>query len=75
MKFYVSPGIMNERIALFYAEVDESSKSHNGGGVLDEDEDIELVWVPKKDAMNWIEQQNVGDAKTIIAIQWNNARE
>ena len=69
MKFYVSPGIMNERIALFYAEVDESSKLHNGGGVLDEDEDIELVWVPKKDAMNWIEQQNVGDAKTIIAIQ------
>ena len=69
MKFYVSPGIMNERIALFYAEVDESSKLHNGGGVLDEDEDIQLVWVPKKDAMNWIAQQNVGDAKTIIAIQ------
>lgn len=69
MKFYVSPGIMSERIALFYAEVDESSKLHNGGGVLDEDEDIELVWVPKKDAMNWIEQQHVGDAKTIIAIQ------
>jgi len=74
MKFYVSPGIMSERIALFYAEVDESSKSHHGGGVLDEDEDIELVWVPKKEAMNWIEQQNVGDAKTIIAIQWNNTR-
>jgi len=69
MKFYVSPGIMSERIALFYAEVDESSKMHNGGGVLDEDEDIELVWVPRKDAMNWMEQQTVGDAKTIIAIQ------
>lgn len=69
MKFYVSPGIMSERIALFYAEVDESAKVHNGGGVLDEDEDIELVWVPKKDAMHWLEQQAIGDAKTIIAIQ------
>jgi ADP-ribose pyrophosphatase len=69
MKFYVSPGIMSERIALFYAEVDESSKVHNGGGLLDEDEDIELIWVPKKDARQWLQQQSIGDAKTIIALQ------
>ena len=72
MKFYVSPGIMSERIALFYAEVDESSKVHNGGGVLDEDEDIELVWVPKKEARKWLEQQAIGDAKTIIALTWKS---
>ena len=72
MKFYVSPGIMSERIALFYAEVDESSKLHHGGGLQDEDEDIELVWVPKKEARQWLQQQAIGDAKTIIAIQWNS---
>ena len=47
MQFYVSPGIMSERITLFYAEVDESSKINEGGGVPHEDEDIQLVWVPK----------------------------
>ncbi len=63
---------MSERIALYYAEVDESSKVHNGGGLSDEDEDIELIWVPKNEAMHWLGQQAIGDAKTIIAIQWHN---
>jgi len=66
--FYVSPGIMSERITLFYAEVDESSKINNGGGLQDEDEDIQLVWVPKKEALEWLAEQSIGDAKTIIAI-------
>ena len=71
MRFYVSPGIMSERISLFYAEVDEISKIHEGGGLLDEDEDIELIWVPKKDAIEWLHAQPIGDAKTIAAIQWH----
>ena len=36
MRFYVSPGIMSERITLFYAEVDEACKVNDGGGLLDE---------------------------------------
>jgi len=74
MRFYVSPGIMSERITLFYAEVDESSKYHNGGGVLDEDEDIQLIWIPKPEALSWLRQQTLGDAKTIAAIQWHAYR-
>ncbi len=73
-RFYVSPGIMSERITLFYAEVDESTRQHNGGGLLHEDEDIELIRVPRTDAMAWIKKQPVGDAKTIIALQWHQAK-
>jgi ADP-ribose pyrophosphatase len=71
MRFYVSPGIMSERITLFYAEVDETSKLHDGGGLLDEDEDIELIWIPKTEAIQWLAEQPIGDAKTIAAIQWH----
>ena len=71
MQFYVSPGIMSERITLFYAEVDESSRLHDGGGLLHEDEDIRLVWLPKSQVLEWIAQQPVGDAKTIAALLWH----
>ena len=70
-KYYVSPGLMSERVTIFVAEVDENTKTGNGGGAAGEDEDIELVWIPRKNALQWLEQQEVGDAKTIIAIQWH----
>ncbi|MBK9103999.1 MAG: NUDIX hydrolase [Saprospiraceae bacterium] len=72
MRFYVSPGIMSERITLFYAEVDESCKINDGGGLLDEDEDIELIWVPRSEAVQWIASQEIGDSKTIVAMLWHN---
>lgn len=68
---YVSPGIMNEKVTLFLAEVDESSKLNNGGGADDEDEDIELIRIPRLNAIEWMSSQKVGDAKTIIALQWH----
>jgi ADP-ribose pyrophosphatase len=74
MRFYVSPGIMSERITLFYAEVDETLKLHNGGGLLQEDEDIQLVWVPKSKAKEWLAQQAIGDSKTTIALLWHNQK-
>jgi ADP-ribose pyrophosphatase len=74
MRFYVSPGIMSERITLFYAEVDETSRLNNGGGLLHEDEDIELIRVPRRDALHWLSQQVIGDAKTIAAMLWDVSR-
>lgn len=70
-KCYVSPGLMNERVTIFLAEVDDSSQVSNGGGAKGEDEDIELVWIPRQEAEGWMKEQEVGDAKTIIALQWH----
>ncbi|MEO6132421.1 MAG: NUDIX hydrolase [Saprospiraceae bacterium] len=72
--FYVSPGILNERVHLFLARVDDSSKINEGGGLKQEDEDIELTWIPRKEALQWLEEQETGDAKTIIAIQWHQMK-
>jgi nudix-type nucleoside diphosphatase (YffH/AdpP family) len=74
MHFYVSPGIMTERIALYYAEIDESVKVNNGGGLLHEDEDIEIITLPRTEALAWLANQIIGDAKTIIALQWHQQR-
>ncbi len=74
-RFYVSPGILNERVTLFFATVDESSKINEGGGADDEDEDIELIWVPRHEAMQWMESQAVSDAKTMIALQWHHMQQ
>jgi ADP-ribose pyrophosphatase len=74
MQFYVSPGIMSERITLFYAEVDETTRVNEGGGLLHEDEDIELVWLPKNEALSWLAEQQIGDAKTLIALQWHGLK-
>lgn len=71
MKCYVSPGLMNERVCIFLAEVDESSKINSGGGAKGEDEDIELIWIQCADALAWMANQQVGDAKTVIALQWH----
>ncbi len=71
MHFYVSPGIMSERIALYYAEVDESTKVNEGGGLLHEDEDIEIIRLPRENATSWIAEQTIGDAKTILALLWH----
>lgn len=68
---YVSPGILNERVTIFLAEVDDTTKVSKGGGAKGEDEDIQLVWLPKEEAHQWLESQTVGDAKTIIALQWH----
>ncbi len=56
---------------LFYAEVDESAKLNDGGGLTDEDEDIQLVWVPKSSALEWVAQQEIGDSKTMVAMLWH----
>lgn len=70
-KCYVSPGLMSERVTIFAAEVDELTKPGKGGGAKGEDEDIELIWIPRMKALQWIDDQKVGDAKTIIAMQWH----
>lgn len=68
---YVSPGVMSERVHIYFATVTEADKVETGGGLLDEDEDIELVWIPRVESLDWIKKEAIGDAKTILALQWH----
>ncbi len=66
--FYASPGASTERLFLFFSEVSEKDKIEKGGGVDDEDEDIQLVKIPISEIISKISE--LKDAKTILALQW-----
>jgi UDP-sugar diphosphatase len=55
-EFYSSVGSSGAKQILYYAEIDESMKVSEGGGI--DDEDIELVFVKVEDAKNIIFKDN-----------------
>ncbi|MEL6986992.1 MAG: NUDIX hydrolase, partial [Bacteroidota bacterium] len=67
--FYTTPGIFNELIHFFYAEVDSSMKVSEGGGIANENEDIEVIRVKAVELKEWMQQQKGLDSKTILALQ------
>lgn len=68
--FYVSPGGTSERIFLYYAEVGNSDRVSDGGGLADENEDIRLVEYSRSDLVQAVASGQIQDAKTLIAVQW-----
>lgn len=63
-EFYTCPGPLTECMQLYYAEVSE--RKNEGGGLAEENEEIEVIFVPINEFLNSTYQ----DAKTIIAQQW-----
>ena len=68
--FYVSPGGTSERNMVYYAEVSDSDRVSQGGGKVSEHEDIELVEMTLPDLWQALDNGNIIDAKTLIAVQW-----
>ncbi len=66
--FYTSPGASTERIFLFHTEVSEEDSVGPGGGVQNENEDIQLVKIPITEI--WEIMDKLKDAKSILALQW-----
>lgn len=66
--FYTSPGACTERIFLFFSEVSENDKTEKGGGLENENEDIQLVKIPISEISESLFQ--LKDAKTILGLQW-----
>jgi ADP-ribose pyrophosphatase len=61
---FVSPGGNSELVSIYFAEV--SNKIGQGGGVDDEDEEIEIIEMSRSE----LETTVFKDLKTIIAVQW-----
>lgn len=68
--FYASPGGTSERIHLFFARVESSYKTSEGGGAESEDEDIETKLMSIAQIELLLETRHFADAKTIIGLQW-----
>jgi len=68
--FYLSPGGSSERILLYYAEVDDASRTGEGGGVRSESENIAIVELSPEEARAGLATGEIMDAKTIIGLMW-----
>ncbi len=68
--FYATPGSSTERMYLYYGEVTEDDQIYHGGGVKEEDEDIQLCKYPVPEIEALLKSNTINDAKSIIALQW-----
>jgi len=67
---YPSPGGSSERIFLYYIGIDDHLKISEGGGLKEEEEDIQVIEIPIAEAFQLLDNKDIYDAKTIIALQW-----
>jgi nudix-type nucleoside diphosphatase (YffH/AdpP family) len=67
---YMSPGSVTEILHFFIAEYAEDMKIHDGGGVEHEEENIEVLEVEIKNAMDMIDKGEIRDGKTIMLLQY-----
>ncbi len=67
---YMSPGSVTEILYFFIAEYTPSMKVHEGGGVEQEQEDIEVMEMEFDQAFSMIGSGEIRDAKTIMLLQY-----
>jgi nudix-type nucleoside diphosphatase (YffH/AdpP family) len=67
---YMSPGAVTEIIHLYLGEYSDDMKVNKGGGLEEEDEEIEVLEIPIETALKWITSGEIRDAKTIILLQF-----
>jgi nudix-type nucleoside diphosphatase (YffH/AdpP family) len=67
---YMSPGSVTEILYFFVAEYSKTMKINDGGGVAQEEEDIEVLEFTLDHSMQMIETGEIKDGKTIILLQY-----
>ena len=67
---YMSPGSVSEILYFFIAEYNAAMKVNEGGGVAQEQEDIEVIETEFENAWKMIETGEIRDAKTILLLQY-----
>lgn len=72
---YMSPGSVSEILYFFIAAYTPSMKVHAGGGVEQEQEDIEVLEIKFDLALSMVETGEIRDAKTIMLLQYMQIRE
>ncbi|TMU57005.1 GDP-mannose pyrophosphatase NudK [Flagellimonas algicola] len=67
---YMSPGSVTEILYFFIGQYHEEMKVGQGGGAEDETENIEVLEMPFKQALNMMGTGEIRDAKTIMLLQY-----
>jgi nudix-type nucleoside diphosphatase (YffH/AdpP family) len=67
---YMSPGSVTEILYFFVAEYSKEMKVNDGGGLDEENENIEVLELSFSKALNMIATGEIRDAKTIMLLQY-----
>ena len=67
---YMSPGSVTELLYFFVAAYSDDMKMHDGGGLKEENEDIEVLEMPFEKALEMITSGEIKDGKTIMLLQY-----
>ena len=67
---FMSPGAVTETLHFFVAEYDAAMKVSEGGGLVEEGEEIEVLERTIDDALAMIASGEIRDAKTIMLLQY-----
>ncbi|GAB3937842.1 GDP-mannose pyrophosphatase NudK [Mucilaginibacter myungsuensis] len=67
---YMSPGSVTEMLYFFTAEYDKSMQVSDGGGLAEENENIEVLEMTFQQAVGMIASGDIRDAKTIMLLQY-----
>jgi GDP-mannose pyrophosphatase NudK len=70
MEVYMSPGSVTEILHFFIAAYDDAMKTGLGGGLDEEQENIEVLEITYSDALGMVKNGAVKDAKTVILLQY-----
>ena len=70
MEIFMSPGSVTEKLYFFVAEYEPHRRVNEGGGLVDDGEDISVMEVEIDAAMRMIEHGEIIDAKTILLLQY-----
>ena len=70
LEAFSSPGALTEKLHYFMAEYTDEMKVSAGGGLESEQEDIEVLELSFKSALNAIKTGEIEDAKTILLLQY-----
>tara|TARA_R110002049_G_scaffold90303_5_gene226528 strand:+ start:10635 stop:11225 length:591 start_codon:yes stop_codon:yes gene_type:complete len=67
---YSSPGVMTEKMHFFIGEYTDAMKVNDGGGLDSEHEDIEVLELPFKKAVEMLNTGQIEDTRTIVLLQY-----
>lgn len=67
---FMTPGAVTEKLYYFIAEYTDDMKVNAGGGLDEEQEDIEVLEMPFSEAVKLLNNGEIKDAKTILLLQY-----
>lgn len=70
LEAYMSPGAVTEIVYLFIAEYTDEMRVSEGGGLDDEQENIEVLEVSFSEALKMVNNKQICDGKTIMLLQY-----